>query len=590
MQPSDKQLNPDHLDEWMSAHIDGMLDPASAAQLDAYLAENPDAQAEFIALRSVVDALGELPLGDAPADLLDNVMAQLEFSPAEATQEGDEALLTRPAYSIMPWIRRAAGIAAVLLVARVGYHEWGQQQAPRNIDTVTSTEEAVHASVQRLDEISTPVAPKAPAVATKPAASTAPARESIRRQTEVTTDFRSTLEANAPNPITVPEESEAVDIAAETTSEGVSEIGGSLSGARASAEKSNAKEVALRLDAPTDDIAKLHADREVDYFYADRKNTAPAIVAEDKRRHRDQRKAGVARDVAPSKPSARLEEQKGRTALKAEIGKKDQPRYESLVPADINGGGFNVGEEESKPELRKMAALKRAPAPTRSRPISAAEQDVDALGFDESSSVALTVPAAPQTQAVDSAKKTATVAGGLSKQIAADSGALHERPLQNAVDNKAAYAQDPENAQDDSEAMLRRITKDADAIPVRLRGSVADVDAVIADFQTPRLGDNGDRPKAPASGITSDDELDGTTVSNTEARSDTHAMLRVVHLDAGRYAEFIKALSTVGTFVENPEAPLQERGWFFAKRQPKRITVYLLIDPPARSPDATAGE
>ena len=59
---------------------------------------------------------------------------------------------------------------------------------------------------------------------------------------------------------------------------------------------------------------------------------------------------------------------------------------------------------------------------------------------------------------VDPLKKTATVAGNSFKQIGADSGTLHERPLQNAVDNITAYAQDPENAQDDTEAMLRRIT------------------------------------------------------------------------------------------------------------------------------------
>ena len=592
MQPSDTQFNPDNLDEWMSAHIDGMLDAASAAQLDAYLAENPDAQAEFNALRSVVDALGSLPPADAPADLLDNVMAQVTSAPAETTHERDEAPLTRPAYSMTPWIRRAAGIAAVLLVARVGYHEWGQQQAPRSIDTVTSTEEAVHASVERLDEISAPVAPVTPrvsAAAAKPASSTAPVRESVRRQAEVVTDFRSTREANAPNPITVPEEREEATIADEAMSADGSKIGGSLSGALAPAGKSSAKELDRLHDAPADDIAKRHEDRKIEYFYADRKNIAPAIVAEEKTRYRDQSKAGIARDIAPSRPSAGPEKQKGRIALKAEIGKKDQPRDESPAPADINGGGFKVGEEESKPAIRKRAAPKSAPMATGATPLPAAEQDVDALGFDESSTVAFTLRAEPQTHVVDSLKKTAPVAGEVFKRIDADAGALPKQPLQNAVDNKASFAQDRESGQDDNEAMLRSISKDPDAIPVRLRGSIADVDAVIADFQTPRPSGNEDRQKAPASGITSDyAEQDGTAVSEAANRSNTHAVLRVVHLDAERYAEFIKALSAVGALIEKPKDLQQGKGWLFSKRHPKRITIYLLIDPPAV--DAPAGQ
>ncbi|MDE0838583.1 MAG: hypothetical protein OSB41_05955 [Kiritimatiellae bacterium] len=513
MQPSDKQFNPDNLDEWMSAHIDGMLDAASAAQLDAYLAENPDAQAEFNALRSVVDALAALPPADAPADLLDNVMAHVTSAPAETTKERDEAPLTRPAYSMMPWIRRAAGIAAVLLVVRVGYHEWGQQQEPRSIDNVTPTEEAVHASERRLDEISEPIMPEAGDAAAKSAASAAPAHRSMPRPAAAAADFRSTLEAASPE--TAPEEREASDLGAEAKSKGVSELDYRLGGALAPAGKSNAKALDLLYEAPADDVAKLHEDRDAYFSTADRENAAPTIVEEDKQRHHDQLKSGVARDIAPPQPSAGPEKPTGRMALSAEVGKKDQIRDERPAPADINGGGF--------------------------------------------------------------------------KGIDADSNARLEQPFQNATDSKASYAQARENAQDDNATMLRRITKDADAIPVRLRGSIVDVDAVIADFQTPRPGDNGDRQKAPASGITSDyAEVDEMTVSNAKGRSDTHAMLRVVHLEAKRYAEFIKALSAVGTLIKEPEALQQKDGWFFSKRSPKRITIYLLIDPPA--PDATAGE
>lgn len=61
----------------MMAAIDGELDDAGRAALDAYLAEHADARAEFEDMRALAERTGRLRLAEPPAEVWDHYMEQL---------------------------------------------------------------------------------------------------------------------------------------------------------------------------------------------------------------------------------------------------------------------------------------------------------------------------------------------------------------------------------------------------------------------------------------------------------------------------------------------------------------------------------
>ncbi|MDA1044081.1 MAG: hypothetical protein O3C57_02535, partial [Verrucomicrobia bacterium] len=131
----EKRIAPEQRQEWMSAYLDGMLNAEDAATFEAYVAQNEEAQVELGALRDIVGYLGTLPNPAPPADLFARVKAELDHDAAQAPAPD----LSKPVFSITPWLGRAAAIAAVLLIMRVGYHEWQTERAPKSLQDVAAS-------------------------------------------------------------------------------------------------------------------------------------------------------------------------------------------------------------------------------------------------------------------------------------------------------------------------------------------------------------------------------------------------------------------------------------------------------------------
>lgn len=72
--------NTEHTEAKLAAYVDGTLDPAERAQIEQYLAANPEHRRLIEELTAQRDVLRALPRERAPADVYDSIQAQLERS------------------------------------------------------------------------------------------------------------------------------------------------------------------------------------------------------------------------------------------------------------------------------------------------------------------------------------------------------------------------------------------------------------------------------------------------------------------------------------------------------------------------------
>lgn len=103
----------DEMTELLSAALDGELSPAEQRELEDHLAHCPACRELAAALGDVHGGFAQLEDVPAPADLTDKVMAQVR---AETPKGSKKLVPFRPA-----WVRRAAGLAACLVLCAVVY-------------------------------------------------------------------------------------------------------------------------------------------------------------------------------------------------------------------------------------------------------------------------------------------------------------------------------------------------------------------------------------------------------------------------------------------------------------------------------------
>src|SRR3954454_12384003 len=72
--------NTENIEAKLCAYVDGELDAAGRAEIEAHLAANPQHKQLMEELRTQQDLLRELPRATAPGDLLEMVQSQLERS------------------------------------------------------------------------------------------------------------------------------------------------------------------------------------------------------------------------------------------------------------------------------------------------------------------------------------------------------------------------------------------------------------------------------------------------------------------------------------------------------------------------------
>ncbi len=71
-------MNRDEAQQRMMAAIDGELDSAGRAELEAYLEAEPDARAEFDAMRGLAERAEHLRLAEPPPEVWDTYMTTLQ--------------------------------------------------------------------------------------------------------------------------------------------------------------------------------------------------------------------------------------------------------------------------------------------------------------------------------------------------------------------------------------------------------------------------------------------------------------------------------------------------------------------------------
>ena len=103
----------DEMTELLSAALDGALSPAEQRELEDHLTRCPACRALAAALGDIHGGFVQLEDVSAPADLTDKVMAQVR---AETPKGSKKRIPFRPA-----WVRRAAGLAACLVLCAVVY-------------------------------------------------------------------------------------------------------------------------------------------------------------------------------------------------------------------------------------------------------------------------------------------------------------------------------------------------------------------------------------------------------------------------------------------------------------------------------------
>src|SRR5829696_9858100 len=115
--------NTEHIEAKLCAYVDGELDPAGRAEIEAHLVANPQHRQLMVALMKQRELLGGLPRERAPEDLFEAMTNQLERSvlldgDAAPGGAGGGAGAAHVAGRINPWPQVFA--AAAVLVLAIG--------------------------------------------------------------------------------------------------------------------------------------------------------------------------------------------------------------------------------------------------------------------------------------------------------------------------------------------------------------------------------------------------------------------------------------------------------------------------------------
>src|SRR5512146_482074 len=99
-------MNHTQLVELMHTVLDGAATPAEARELEARIASDPSARAEFESLKALFDGLSRVPQGFPPEGLVASVMAALP-SRDERSEQSDQ--LFSPSGVFEPNLKKARG-------------------------------------------------------------------------------------------------------------------------------------------------------------------------------------------------------------------------------------------------------------------------------------------------------------------------------------------------------------------------------------------------------------------------------------------------------------------------------------------------
>ena len=111
----------EYLEMQLSAYLDGELTPREQAEVEAWLAADPEARRLLAELRATVDAIQSLPRARASEELLGNLRTRLERRALLDTPGPAEAVTRTPALWWGKWVAAAAVIA---LTVTAGYFTW----------------------------------------------------------------------------------------------------------------------------------------------------------------------------------------------------------------------------------------------------------------------------------------------------------------------------------------------------------------------------------------------------------------------------------------------------------------------------------
>ncbi len=111
----------EYLEMQLSAYLDGELTPQEQAEVEAWLAADPEARRLLAQLRATVDAVQSLPRAHASEELLGNLRTRLERKALLDTPGPVEVITRTPALSWGKWVAAAAVIA---LTVTAGYFTW----------------------------------------------------------------------------------------------------------------------------------------------------------------------------------------------------------------------------------------------------------------------------------------------------------------------------------------------------------------------------------------------------------------------------------------------------------------------------------
>ncbi len=111
----------EYLEMQLSAYLDGELTPQEAAEVEAWLASDPQAERLLASLRATVEAVHSLPRARASEELLGNLRTRLERQALLEVARPAEVVTRSPAPSWGKWVAAAAVIGLTFVA---GYFTW----------------------------------------------------------------------------------------------------------------------------------------------------------------------------------------------------------------------------------------------------------------------------------------------------------------------------------------------------------------------------------------------------------------------------------------------------------------------------------
>jgi len=114
------------------------LTPSEQAQLDAWLAAHPEAQADWEADAVLSAALARLPEKPAPSNLTARVLAEIEREDL-ATAGARKTKANWFGLGSWGWVTRTAVVVALLGLGGWGYHHHQQVKAAQNLVAAANT-------------------------------------------------------------------------------------------------------------------------------------------------------------------------------------------------------------------------------------------------------------------------------------------------------------------------------------------------------------------------------------------------------------------------------------------------------------------